>query len=257
MVDAHANFAISSIATAPSPATTGTSLVVASGEGARFPAAPFNATVCPSGQLPTPANAEIVRVTAVASDTLTITRAQEGSTARTIVAGDLIFAAITAKTLTDIESDYAKAASVATYADRKMRTSGDYPISSSTYVDVDTGLDIVLTAKTGDFVEVGVSGMWNSENSFGTLDVASVVGAGDINSWADDGAASGNGVLAWLGNPLVLTPIGGSVMRKLVSGDISSGTVRLRLRGASSSGTAKTLNGNTTNHFVFWARNHG
>jgi len=102
-MDAHANFAISAVATAPSPATSGTSLVVTSGHGARFPATPFNATIWPQGSLPDPLNAEIVRVTAISTDTLTITRAQEGTTARTVVVGDLIAATITKKTLNDAE----------------------------------------------------------------------------------------------------------------------------------------------------------
>lgn len=104
--DAVANLAVSSVATAPSPATTGVSLVVAAGEGSRFPAVPFNATVCPANTLPTPANAEIVRVTTIAGDTLTITRAQEGTTARSILVGDLIAATITKKSLTDRESGF-------------------------------------------------------------------------------------------------------------------------------------------------------
>jgi hypothetical protein len=69
----------------------------------RFPAVPFNATVWPTGAAPTPANAEIVRVTARTTDTMTIVRAQEGSTARSIVIGDQIAATITKKTLDDIE----------------------------------------------------------------------------------------------------------------------------------------------------------
>jgi len=102
--DAHRNLAISTVALAPSPATSGTSLGVTNGEGARFPAAPFNATVWPAGQAPTPVNAEVVRVTARAGDTLTIARAQEGTAARSIVAGDLIAETITAKAFTDLES---------------------------------------------------------------------------------------------------------------------------------------------------------
>lgn len=101
--DAHANFAISAVATAPSPATSGTSLVVTSGHGSRFPAVPFNAVIWPTGASPDPSNAEVVRVTARSSDTLTITRAQESSSARTVVVGDQIAAAITRKTVTDIE----------------------------------------------------------------------------------------------------------------------------------------------------------
>ena len=37
MPDAHKNFAYSTIATAPTPATSGTTLVVQAGEGALFP----------------------------------------------------------------------------------------------------------------------------------------------------------------------------------------------------------------------------
>jgi hypothetical protein len=101
--DAHKNFALSTVATAPSPATSGTSLTVATGDGAKFPTPPFNATIWPTGSQPTSANAEIVRVTALATDTLTITRAQESTSARAILAGDQIAATITAKTITDIE----------------------------------------------------------------------------------------------------------------------------------------------------------
>lgn len=103
MPDSHANFAYSTVATAPSPATSGASLVVASGQGTLFPATPFNAVICPAGTQPTSANAEIVRVTARSTDTFTITRTQEGTSARTVIVGDQIFAAITKKTLTDIE----------------------------------------------------------------------------------------------------------------------------------------------------------
>jgi hypothetical protein len=65
---------------------------------------PFNATICPTGTTPDPSNSEIVRITAVSTDTLTITRAQESSTARTVVATDVIFAGPSAKTLTDVET---------------------------------------------------------------------------------------------------------------------------------------------------------
>src|SRR5688572_27507900 len=102
-MDQHKNFAYSTVATAPSPAASGTSLTVAAGQGALFPAAPFNCTVWPSDVQPLASNAEVIRVTVKAGDVLTIVRAQEGSDARTIVVGDQIAATITAATLTDIE----------------------------------------------------------------------------------------------------------------------------------------------------------
>lgn len=102
--DAHANLAITTVAIGPSPLTSGTSLTVAAGTGSLFPAAPFNATAWPPNVAPLPLNAEIVRVTAVVSDALTITRAQEGTSAQPITVGWQIANTITAKDLTDIET---------------------------------------------------------------------------------------------------------------------------------------------------------
>lgn len=78
--------------------------MVAAADGAKFPSAgSFNATVWPAGTQATTTNAEIVRVTAISTDTFTITRAQESTSARTIIVGDQIAATITKKTITDLE----------------------------------------------------------------------------------------------------------------------------------------------------------
>ena len=106
-MDQHRNLAYSLVATAPVPALSGTTLVVTGGQGSRFPTVPFNATVWAIGEIPTPANAEIVRVTNITGDTLTITRAQEGTIARAVVLGDQIAATVTVKTFTDIETAFA------------------------------------------------------------------------------------------------------------------------------------------------------
>jgi hypothetical protein len=102
--DAHKNFAYSTVLTPPSPGASGTSLVVQAGDGVKFPTPPFNVTIWPIGQIPLATNAEIARCTAISTDTLTLTRAQEGSSARTVVASDQIAASITAKTITDVET---------------------------------------------------------------------------------------------------------------------------------------------------------
>ena len=54
-----------------------------SGNGAGKPTHPFNANDRATGYMPDPTTAEIVRVTAIAGDVLTVTRAQEGTVART------------------------------------------------------------------------------------------------------------------------------------------------------------------------------
>lgn len=81
------DFGTSLVATAPSPATSGTSLVVTAGHGSRFPAVPFYATVHPADQVPTLDNAEKVQVTTVSTDTFTIVRAQGSTTAKSIAIG--------------------------------------------------------------------------------------------------------------------------------------------------------------------------
>ena len=101
-MDALKNFSYSLVATAPSPATSGTSLVVTAGQGSYFPATPFDATIWPSGAQPTNTNAEIVRVTNVSTDTFTITRAQYGTTAQSITVGYQIAQTVDANLLSQL-----------------------------------------------------------------------------------------------------------------------------------------------------------
>lgn len=103
-MDAHKNFAYSTIAVAPSPQVNGTSLTIFAGDNGKFPTVPFNAVAFPPSVQLTVLNAEIIRVTNVNGDIFTITRGQEGSTARPLDIGYIIAAGITAKTITDIES---------------------------------------------------------------------------------------------------------------------------------------------------------
>lgn len=101
-LEALTNFAYSTVATAPSPASSGTSLVVQSGDGAKFPNPPFWIVVWAAGANPLTTNAEVCAVTAVSTDTLTIVRAQDGSSARSIVVGDQVMLGMTAALLEQI-----------------------------------------------------------------------------------------------------------------------------------------------------------
>lgn len=105
-LDPIRNFAISRVATAPSPADSGTTLVLDAGDGALFPdpavSGEFNVVIYPNGEQPDSTNAEIVRVTGRSTDTLTITREQEDTSARTVVEGDVVLLAITKKHIDDI-----------------------------------------------------------------------------------------------------------------------------------------------------------
>lgn len=69
---------------------TATSATVKAGQGARLPATPFFATLSPVGVLSTPDNSEIISVTTVSTDTLTIVRAQKGTTAYPFVTNSIL-----------------------------------------------------------------------------------------------------------------------------------------------------------------------
>lgn len=102
----HMDMAVSHILTAPVPATSGPSWTVDIGTGSRFPTAPFDVWVFPGSpaEAPTPLNAEIGICTAIVGDAFTVvSRAQYGTTARTILAGDLVVAGISKNHIVTIE----------------------------------------------------------------------------------------------------------------------------------------------------------
>lgn len=95
------NNAISSLAS--SITASDTSIALKAGDGAKFPtlgAGDYHpATISkPDGSL------EIVRVTARSGDTLTVTRAQEGTTALSFAAGSIIEVRLTAATVEEINT---------------------------------------------------------------------------------------------------------------------------------------------------------
>ena len=106
-LDPVVNFFRSTIATLP-VASGGTSIVITTGDGAKLPDPAvdgnFNLTIYNEDD---PFDApEIVRVTAIAGDTLTVTRAQEGTSATNKTAGNTWYLELTptAKTIQDIDT---------------------------------------------------------------------------------------------------------------------------------------------------------
>jgi hypothetical protein len=106
--DAHKNFAKATVSLGYTSAAT--SIVLIAGGGARMPAVPFNAVWWNATDYPDPADdplREIIRVTARSTETLTIVRAQESTTAvahNTPAKDYKLVAGLTLKSITDIES---------------------------------------------------------------------------------------------------------------------------------------------------------
>lgn len=102
----HANNVVSSISNIGGISNSATSVSIQSGDTSLFPATGnFEVTLWPAGTNVTAANSEIALVTAgQGTGTFTITRAQEGTIAKSFNQGDNIGLLFTAKQLTDIET---------------------------------------------------------------------------------------------------------------------------------------------------------
>jgi len=162
--DAHANFGYGLVSVAPSPDTSGTTLELGGGAAALMPAVPFNATVWPPNVIPLSTNAEIVRVTNIAGSVLTITRAQESSSAMAIAVGWSFANTVTAKSFTDIEA----------LLDQAVKTTstpqfGKVGIGTAT-LDTDVYLNIDRSS-TGDTI-VRINGSVASQNRSAILQLS-------------------------------------------------------------------------------------
>ncbi len=118
--------------------TSATSITLQSGYGAAMPAVPFKATLSPFGQLPSLGNSEIILVTAISGDTLTVTRAQNGTTAKAFANGDIIGNGIYT---TDVPIISGTGANV-------LKDDGTYGLVGSSNVDSETFLALYSTTGT-------------------------------------------------------------------------------------------------------------
>lgn len=142
------------------------------------------------------------------------------------------------------------------------RTAGNLTLNSTAWADLPTigsTWDITLAAEAGDVIECGISAVWGAEAVYGSLDVVSMVSSSPVNAWGGSATSgsTGSGVGAWQGPTGINDGSGGPVMRTLVSGDISAGTVTVRLRYRTNTAANKTLFGSVDNGFQFYAKNRG
>lgn len=133
------------------------------------------------------------------------------------------------------------------------RSSGDLTVSSTSFTAVDTALDHVIEAQAGDVLEIGLQALWGGQAFYGRLRAVTVVGSTVTSQTFGDGTT---GNAAWLGTNTGFVGVGGSLMYQVVSGDVSNGTVKVRLEVRVDSGT-KTLASSTASPVHFWVKNLG
>lgn len=136
------------------------------------------------------------------------------------------------------------------------RMSTDVSLGTA-WIAVDTALDLVLEAQTGDVIEYGVNALWDSDAVLGAMDVVTIVSSSPVTYFSSGTSTqSGNGAVGWFAAPSSFISVSGSVMLTLVTGDISGGLVRLRLYAHTTSGT-RTLFATSTNPLQVFAKNLG
>jgi len=146
---------------------------------------------------------------------------------------------------------------------RFKRSAGSLTLNSNgVWVDlptIGTTGDLTINASTGDVVEFALCALFSNEAVEGFLDAVTVVGGVVTNSFSLDGAPSNaaSGILSYRGIGSRFEPLGGSFFRTLAAGDISAGTVTVRVRYRTGSAANKTLFATTDNPFEYWIRNHG
>ena len=172
-----ANDAVSAIVTAPSPATSGLSFTVTAGQGARFPSSgQFRVTVCASGATPDPTNSELLLIDSRSTDTFTVNasgRGYEGSTARTIVTGDVIFLATTKGDWTDVQGAIGN-------LETPLLGNTNAVVSGTTYTTVLADANTYIDCTSGSATTITIPANGTVAYPVGTTIVVTQKGAGQV-----------------------------------------------------------------------------
>lgn len=161
--------------------------------------------------------------------------------------------------ITDVREMVDPAAADPPVGARAKRTAGSLILNSTSWANVDTGLDLVLAAEAGDLVIIGAEGQWANEAIWGWLDFATIVAAAPVNSVARNAAVQASpgttGIPGLAGHPSTTIGFGGTLLYVVQAGDVSGGNVTFRLRYATSAAANKTLFGSTNDPLDVWAVN--
>jgi len=130
-------------------------------------------------------------------------------------------------------------------------------ITSTTWADLDTDTDLTLTGVTaGDVIQVGLSFAMSDSDPITFFDVVSLVSGSPQRSWGVDGAPAdsqwGIAGLASSANNLGRAAV---ATRACIAGDLSAGSLTLRVRTRLNSAGTSTLHQGGNVPFHFWARN--
>jgi hypothetical protein len=136
------------------------------------------------------------------------------------------------------------------------RTSGNIVINNTAWTALDTGMDLFVAAVVGDTIEMTVNFATGPEGVSAFFDVGTIVSAAVVNRVSGTGAAE-YGIQGWTA-PLNLSMYeSGSYFYTVLAGDLSGGTVTMRLLFRTQNAVNKTVYANTGNPCQFAISNRG
>jgi hypothetical protein len=204
MVYQYQNFGLSTTAEALDDTETGVDVVNA----ASFPT---------SGDFVINVEGELMLVTAVASNTFTVTRGVEGTAAVTHPIGATVKNVLTAGALqTPIE--------VVRFTD----TGGNYTLNSTSWTNVGT-TDLVVNAVEGDVLLCGILALCGAEAVTIGFDYATMVSGSPVNYVSGQTPTSTSFGFAYISNLATNLMLTAELPYTVAAGDISGGQVTLRL----------------------------
>jgi hypothetical protein len=136
--------------------------------------------------------------------------------------------------------------------------SGEITLNSLAWANVPGVSTLVVTAKTGDVLMVSMNMRLESAGNQAYFDVATEVGGSVVNVWCTGNTGSGGvgdlGVPSLIAESGRTAPQASVLLYTVVAGDVSGGTVTLRLRYKTATASNRTLNASTV-VFIWQATN--
>lgn len=135
-----------------------------------------------------------------------------------------------------------------------QRTAGNITTNNTSWTDVTGPLEVTVSASTADRLECCISGgAYGTEAVTLNLTMMSIVSASPVNDIATGTSPSNTtlGVGAWRAASGAPTAFGGGMIYAVQAGDISGGSVTLRLRYRSSSATNRVLTASDPPLFIY------
>lgn len=134
------------------------------------------------------------------------------------------------------------------------RTSGNFTtaaVGASVFTVVDSTMDLVLFAQTGDTIQIGVDCITLRPTADIYLDVGTLNGVSIVTRFG-----GGNGGIPGLQSLSATNIVASTYMLTLISADVASFTVTLRLLYATSA-ASQTIQATVASPLLFWAKNLG